>query len=378
MNQQDREIMEELIQKVESYEELLGKVLGEPKLLAVISAGPEDGLYRCTDEAGHAKFLLADPNKDTSIFKIGTKVLITEKIIVTVLPEELEIKEKLPEFKSLNWNEIGGMKSQIEEIRTAVESPLENEEVYKEMGVDPMKGLLLYGPPGCGKTLIAKAIASRILKELGEKRQVDSFVYIKGAELLSMYVGQTEAHIKKIFDNARLHYKKTGVKAVIFIDEAEAILNERGSRFSSDVDTTIVPTFLSEMDGFEGGNPFIILATNKPENLDSAVIRDGRIDLKIEIKRPTAEDAIDIFKIHLSKAKTIGDVNELSHRAAQLLFENHDPKTVSGAMIATMIQKAGSLAIKRVVKDPKTEKGITFNDLNSIIQTKIVENESVV
>ena len=226
-------------------------------------------------------------------------------------------------------------------------------------------GLLLYGPPGCGKTLIAKAIASTILKEINV--DADAFVYIKGAELLNMYVGATEERIINIFKNCRNYTKKTGKRSIIFIDEAEAILPARGSRQSSDVDKTIVPTFLSELDGFEGDNPFLMLSSNLPDSIDKAVLREGRIDLKIEIARPTESDSVDIFEIHLKKVKLVGEIKDLCVQSAKYLFEKQ--KEISGAKIATCVKMATHHAVNRYINDKNSEKGVTFVDIKKAIES---------
>lgn len=294
--------------------------------------------------------------------KKGDRVIIVNGVIVDILPEELISVEEEVNFTRVEWSEIGGMKSQIETIRKKVEYPITYADIYREFNMPSSKGILLYGPPGCGKTLVAKAIASHILK--GTTRTNDLFTYVKGAELLSRYVGDTEQRIKAIFDNARKVYKNTGKQPVVFIDEAEAILPTRGSRRSSDVETTIVPTFLSEMDGFSKRNPFIILATNHPGVIDPAVQRPGRIDVKIHIDRPTMEDCVDIFQIHLSHTKLSENIEDLSKSAAKHLFtKDRLVSEVSGAMIANIVESSIERAIMRKIADRKITTGISSQDL---------------
>lgn len=359
-----QEEIRELREKVNSYEELLETVLQGPFKEAIIISGPVNNLYRVqTAGAGDGFFPFDASNEDLHKLKTGTKVIINEKIIVDKLADDLMIKPDPVEFNPVLWESIGGLKSQIEKIRETIELPVKNSKLYKKYGLAPSKGIVLYGPPGCGKTMVAKAIASEFLKNL--KLNKDSFIYLKGGELLSMYVGETENRIKNIFERARLNYKKNKQRSVIFIDEAEAILPARGSRKSSDVDKTIVPTFLSEMDGFEENATFIILATNFLYELDDAVIRPGRIDLSVEINRPQLEDDVyDIFKIYLSKTRVHEDVETLSRDAAKLLLNSGHKNQLSGALIKNIVDKAIMFAIKREMKNDPIE-GVTLIDIQN-------------
>ncbi len=365
------EVVQALESKVENYEKLLKEFLDSRKDLGVVLAGPikEGGITYFRVELNGSSNLVKYAGKNSIfdkelVIEIGSEVVVIEGSIVGVIPNELKVKREKTDFKLIAWDQIGGLKSQLTEIQNAVELPLKNEKIYKEFGLTPLKGILLHGPPGCGKTLIGKAIASTVLNS--NEGDSECFVYIKGAELLSPYVGQTEISIGNIFRSARDYFKRTGKRAVIFIDEAEAILPMRGSRKSSDVDATIVPTFLSEMDGLEDGNPLMILSTNLPDNLDEAVLRDGRIDLKIEIKRPTQEDAVDIFNIHLSKTKCDQKhLQKLSMTASELLYSK-GTKKISGAMIETIVKKATQKAIIRSISLGK-KSPIIEEDLLSVI-----------
>lgn len=365
----DKQKIEALEDKIEKLEGLLEKILSEKKTLTKIAAGPfqhEKTKWYRLESGGIAWF---EESKFFKKFKgdleIGMEVLVVNEFIVDVLPEQLFIKKEIQNtFDLIDWDHIGGLRSQIDKIRQAIEMPLKNADEAKEYGVDVIKGLLLYGPPGCGKTLIAKAIASMILKD--SKANDESFVYIKGPELLHWLVGSTEARIKAIFDNARAYYKKTGKKAVVFIDEAEAILPVRGSVRSSDVDRTIVPMFLSEMDGFDEGSPIMILSTNLPENIDTAITRQGRIDLKVPIARPTKEDLVDIFKVHLTKKKfkCVANPEDLAKHGAELIYNTDAKHTRSGAMVEAMVKAAARNAFERLMANKKTkEKGIVLEDL---------------
>lgn len=352
-------------EKLQKYEELLQEIIdSKEKKEGLVLAGPEDNLYKVKTSNGES--IVSSPALKV---KKGQSVVIIGGTIVRLLPESLISvnREDPPEFKKISWEEIGGMASQIETIRKKVEYPQIYKKIYAKFNMPASKGIILHGPPGCGKTLIAKAIASSMLK--GKQITNDNFIYVKGAELLDMYVGNTEGRIKSMFDAARKSQKKSGERSIIFIDEAEAILPSRGSRKSSDVDTTIVPTFLSEMDGFQDDGPFVILATNYPEQIDVAVQRPGRIDLKIYVGRPTKEDSIEIFKIHLSKTFLHEDIEELAKNAATHLFtqEKHVSE-VSGAMIANIVSEGIENALMRNINvSGSSTTGVTTTDLITAI-----------
>jgi proteasome-associated ATPase len=349
-------------EKIKQYEELLEEIVKkEQKKEGKIMAGPsKNGMYKVKVGGGTEEILAMSPR---FVCKAGDNVIILEGVIFDRLPEELvTVEEEETVFDRIDWSAVGGMDSQIAEIRKKVEWPSKYKKLYKEFGLSPSKGILLHGPPGCGKTLIAKAIASSILKGNEDTKQI--FIYLKGGELLSKFVGETENRIKNIFDAARNTYKKTKIRPVIFIDEAEAIVPPRGSRASSDVDTTIVPTFLSEMDGFEGFNPFVILASNFENRIDSAVLRPGRIDMRIYIGRPNLGDSVDIFKIHLKKTKLHESIETMAQNASEKLF-NMDKYQgeISGALIENIVSQGIENAIHRRITDRKTVVGVTCDDL---------------
>ncbi len=374
MQECERKISE-LSQKISKYEDMLEQILDETdKIIVQVSAGPfkREGKVFYRGNVGGGSMLLTYTEGASFLEKnvkpeIGDEVIVINGNIISVVPSELVSKKEAVKFKLIGWNQIGGLKSQLKEIRDAIELPLKHKKMYEEYGMTPLKGILLYGPPGCGKTIIGKAIASTVFDS--EEVEAEAFNYIKGAEILSPMVGVAEQTISNMFKGARDYFSRTGKRAVVFIDEAEAILPRRGSRRSSDVDATIVPTFLSEMDGLEDGNPLIILSTNLPDNLDDAVIRDGRIDIKLEIKRPTQEDAIDIFEIHLGKTNCSEKlIKTLATEAALSLFNTDHKRNVSGAMIETLVKKATQKTIRRSI-DSKKKQDVSIEDLKSVIET---------
>ncbi|NUP52670.1 MAG: proteasome ATPase, partial [Catenulispora sp.] len=210
----------------------------------------------------------------------------------------------LEEVPDISYEEIGGLDGQIELIRDAVELPYLHPDLFKEHQLRPPKGVLLYGPPGCGKTLIAKAVANSLAKKVmevtGSENVKSFFLNIKGPELLNKYVGETERHIRLVFQRAR-EKASEGVPVIVFFDEMDSLFRTRGSGISSDVENTIVPQLLSEIDGVEGlENVIVIGASNREDMIDPAILRPGRLDVKIKIERPDAEAAKDIFSKYVT------------------------------------------------------------------------------
>jgi proteasome-associated ATPase len=295
------------------------------------------------------------------------------------------------------WNDIGGLENAKQQLKEAIELPVSHPRIFEKYGHKPPKGIMLYGPPGCGKTLLAKAAVTALARLHGKKSTGTGFIYIKGPEILSKWVGESEATIRGIFGRAREHHQMNGFPAVVFLDEADAILGRRGSGRSSDMERTIVPQFLAEMDGLSTvGAPLVLIATNRPDTLDPAVVRDGRIDRKIMIERPKQKDVTEIFRINLRK-KPVAEANMAEHGTAELfdanrmLFKAYTQDgqqhcmtlghTVNGAMVAGIVARSVSLAMHREIAGGKS--GVSKDDITratteSMLQLRDVDMQDEV
>jgi len=319
----------------------------------------------------------------------------------------------LEEVPDVTYNDIGGLGRQIEQIRDAVELPFLHKDLYKEYSLRPPKGVLLYGPPGCGKTLIAKAVANSLAKKMAEVRGDDAreaksyFLNIKGPELLNKFVGETERHIRLIFQRAR-EKASEGTPVIVFFDEMDSIFRTRGTGVSSDVETTVVPQLLSEIDGVEGlENVIVIGASNREDMIDPAILRPGRLDVKIKIERPDAEAAQDIFSKYLTEDLPVhaDDLTEFNgdralcikamiekvvdrmyaeiddNRFLEVTYANGDKEVMyfkdfnSGAMIQNVVDRAKKYAIKSVLETG--QKGLRIQHLLDSIVDEFAENEDL-
>lgn len=324
------------------------------------------------------------------------------------LPKE-EVEEViLEEIPDISYEDIGGLRKQIEDIRDAVELPFLYAELFVEHQLKPPKGVLLYGPPGCGKTLIAKAVANSLAQQVAEKTGREGvhsyFLNIKGPELLNKYVGETERQIRLIFQRAK-EKSDEGFPVIVFFDEMDSLFRTRGSGISSDVENTIVPQLLSEIDGVETlKNVIVIGASNREDMIDPAILRPGRLDVKIKIERPDSDAARDILskylnpEVPLHESEIKGDRERAvrrmieatvehmyatsdENRFLEVTYASGDKEILyfkdfnSGAMIENIVRRAKKMAIKRFLG--QGEKGLKLDDLIIAIRDEFKENEDL-
>jgi len=346
--------------------------------------------------------------------RAGDSVLMDARsgLLLEKLPRP-EVEELvLEEVPDIAYADIGGLDDQIEQIADAVELPFLHQELFAEHKLPAPKGILLYGPPGCGKTLIAKAVANSLAKKVasrnGDEQAKSYFLNIKGPELLNKYVGETERQIRLVFQRAR-EKSEEGWPVIVFFDEMDSMFRTRGSGISSDVESTIVPQLLAEIDGVESlRNVIVIGASNREDLIDPAILRPGRLDVKIKIERPTETAASQIFSryltadLPLSAAEVTelggGDANKYvtaviertvdemyrtdrENEFLEVTYQNGDKEIMyfkdfaSGAMIENIVRRAKKLAIKRHLADGP--KGICLEDMLDSIHQEYKEHEDL-
>jgi proteasome-associated ATPase len=354
--------------------------------------------------------IIADPLRQQRL-KVGDHVLMDARsgYLLEKLPKSEVEDLSLEEVPDIGYENIGGLGAQIETIKDAVELPYLYADYYKEHKLAPPKGVLLYGPPGCGKTMIAKAVASNLAEKISEKRgeKIQGyFLNIKGPELLNKYVGETERKIREIFVKAK-EKANEDVPVVVFFDEMDALFRTRGTGISSDMESTIVPQLLAEIDGVEGlKNIIVIGASNRQDLIDPAVLRPGRLDVKIKIERPDRGAAADIFHKYLtadlpiaaSEVRAAGDAGAAvesmiaavvdamytvsnENRFLEVTYANGEREILyfkdfaSGAMIESIVRRAKKLALKRYIG--RGEKGLVADDLVAAVREEFKENEDL-
>ncbi len=379
---------------------MLKEILADGERALVLGNADEERVVKLADSLVGLKLRAGD-----SLLLDGRANYVYERVPKSEV-EEL-VLEEVPD---IDYDSIGGLKGQIESIRDAVELPYLHPDVFIEHELKPPKGVLLYGPPGCGKTMIAKAVAASLAKKVSERTGEEGrsyFLNIKGPELLNKYVGETERHIRLVFQRAR-EKANEGTPVIVFFDEMDSLFRTRGSGVSSDVENTIVPQLLSEIDGVEGlENVLVIGASNREDMIDPAILRPGRLDVKIKIERPDAEAARDIFTKYLTVTLPLhpddlaefgGDkqacVTGMIQRTVELMYtESEDNQFLevtyangdkeilyfkdfnSGAMIQNIVDRAKKMAIKDFLEHGA--KGLRVQHMLAACLDEFKENEDL-
>jgi len=389
-------------------------------------AGPTGSIVSVVEVIDGARCVVAGRADEERVVAIGeqlTGVTLRAGDAVRVDAAYEVALEKLPrpevehlvleDVPDVTYNDIGGLDTQIEAIVDAVELPFLHADLFLEHELPPPKGILLYGPPGCGKTLIAKAVANSLATKVSEARSGDEearsyFFNIKGPELLNKFVGETERQIRLVFQRAR-EKSEEGWPVIVFFDEMESLFRTRGTGVSSDVESTIVPQLLAEIDGVETLNNVIVIgASNREDLIDPAILRPGRLDVKIKIERPDADAAHAIFAQYMTGSLPIatdvveglggGDPEkaaqamveqavtemyreEKRNEFLEITYQNGDKEVTyfkdfsSGAMIENIVRRAKKLAIKRLLDTG--ERGLRPEDLTSAVFQEFKEHEDL-
>ena len=341
--------------------------------------------------------VLSHASIDRSLLKEGEEVFLdsNQRVILGKLPKRESQTLIEDDFEKVEWSQVGGQEKVKEEIRKVLEYPLLHERILREIEYQAPKGFLFYGPPGCGKTLVGKAILTEVIKKLSEQENSDlegRFIHVKGPEILNMWLGESERKIREIFKKAR-DYKEKGQIPFIFIDEAESILGTRQAWRGSNITNTTVPMFCAEMDGIQSlRDTVVILATNRPDLIDPAIVRPGRIDRKIKIRRPDREECKQILRVYLKDGlpREHESFNEMAEPFLDSLFARNSQQEVltltmrsggskkmywcdfiSGAAIENIMKRAKEQSIERAIEgEPLC---IKVDDLTGALATEFKE-----
>jgi len=385
-------------------------------VMAAAGAEPTGEVVRLKDRLDESRAVVSVRADEERVVELAAPLLHAPLQVGDVLrvdPKAQLALERLPkaevedlvleEVPNITYADIGGLGPQIEQIRDAIELPVLYAEHFAAHKLSPPKGVLLYGPPGCGKTLIAKAVANALAQQLSEQTGTPAVAYflnVKGPELLNKYVGETERKIREIFARAK-EKASAGTPVVIFFDEMDSLFRTRGSGISSDMESTIVPQFLAELDGVEGLRHVIVIgASNRQDLIDPAVLRPGRFDVKIRIDRPNREGAREIFAKYctadlpsagsegpepappaIEAALTEMFATDEAHRFLEVTYASGEKETlyfkdfVSGALIESVCTRAKKRAVKRLIATGA--KGLTTADLEEAVKAEFRENEDL-
>jgi len=374
------------------------EVIGDDRLRVGSEHGLHSMVLQRSSDLAHSTLKSGDEVRVDSNYRMALEMLSNTK----TNEHYLDVVPELP------WEKVGGQETALQAIKDAIELPLLHGELFQKFQHTTPKGFLLYGPPGCGKTLIGKATAYNLTRQLREKTGVEMreyFMHVKGPEILNMWVGESERIVRDIFATAR-EKRNEGFMPFLFIDEAESILGTRRASRYSNILSTLVPMFCSEMDGIDSLNDVvIILASNRADLIDPAILRPGRIDRKIKVNRPNKQGARDIYRIYLTNdlpydgalAKEAAHIGEAIERLVerfvdwQFLRRNENKflevtlrsgrketlyrsDLISGAIIASIVERAKAAAIKRSISSGM-EEGITENDLRVAFDAEYIEND---
>ncbi len=367
--------------------------------IARITTRLTDGQWLITGQAANSETLASNhPDLETETLKVGDEVILdpNQRVILARLPKRTSGVVIEDDLAQIDWSKVGGQSKVIEEVRKVIEYPILHKDILKTMEYQLPKGFLFYGPPGCGKTLIGRAILSDIIRQLKEKESNQDlegrFIHVKGPEILNMWLGESERKVREIFKKAR-DYKEKGQVPFIFIDEAESILGTRQAMRGNNISNTLVPMFCAEMDGIQSlREAVVILATNRPDLIDPAILRPGRIDRKIKVGRPNREDCNAILKVYLKPnlPREHENLDQMTQPFLDALFKKSSRQEVlvltlrtgklknlywkdfiSGAIIEGIVKRTKEKAIERAI-DGKELK-ILSKDLTECLKTEFTD-----
>ena len=366
--------------------------------MARISGKLQGGQWLVQTATGNTEtIVLSHANLDSSSLKENEEVFLdsNQRVILGKLPKRESQTLIEDDFEKVEWSQVGGQEKVKEEIRKVLEYPLLHEKILQEMEYQVPKGFLFYGPPGCGKTLVGKAILTEVISKLSEQENSTlqgRFIHVKGPEILNMWLGESERKIREIFKKAR-DYKEKGQVPFIFIDEAESILGTRQAWRGSNISNTVVPMFCAEMDGIQSlRDTVVILATNRPDLIDPAIVRPGRIDRKIKVRRPDREECKQILRVYLKDGlpREHDDFDQMAEPFLDRLFKRNPEQEVlvltlrsggnrkmywsdfiSGAAIEGIMKRSKESAIERSIKGETLR--ITIDDLITALETEFKE-----